>query len=92
MQDYAKGLKYPSGFIFYGGNDEHDYLYCLSDNKELEVCCEMMDIMGYPKLECKLSAMPKDQLTDCLAYNNLKVRFWFSIFFDEQSFFNLSLD
>jgi hypothetical protein len=32
-----------------------------------------MDKMGYPKLELGLSAMPKDQLADNLAYNNLKV-------------------
>jgi hypothetical protein len=35
----------------------------------------MMDNIGYPKLECGLSAMPKDQLADCLTYNSLKVRF-----------------
>jgi hypothetical protein len=32
-----------------------------------------MDNMGYSKLELGLSAMPKDQLADCMAYNNLKV-------------------
>ena len=32
-----------------------------------------MDNMGYPKLELGLSAMTKDQLTDNLAYNSLKV-------------------
>jgi hypothetical protein len=31
-----------------------------------------MDNMGYPKLELGLSAMPKDHLANCLAYNNLK--------------------
>lgn len=30
--------------------------------------------IGYPKLECGLSAMSKGDLTDSLAYNNLKVR------------------
>jgi hypothetical protein len=67
VQDYAKDLKYPSSSLVYGGNDENGYLYCLPDNMELEVCHEMMDIMD------GLSAMPKDQLMDCLAYNNLKV-------------------
>jgi hypothetical protein len=39
-----------------------------------------MDNMGYPKLELGLSAMPKDQLADCLAYNSLKVcAFYFYI-------------
>lgn len=67
MQDYDKDLKYPSGSLVYGGNDENGYLYCLPGNMELEACHEMMDIMD------GLSAMPKDQLMDCLAYNNLKV-------------------
>jgi hypothetical protein len=39
-----------------------------------------MDNMGYPKLELGLSAMPKDQLADCLAYNSLKgYTFYFCI-------------
>lgn len=45
-------------------------LYYLPDSWEIEICHEMM---GYPKLECGLFVMPKDQLADCLAYNNLKV-------------------
>jgi hypothetical protein len=32
-----------------------------------------MDNKGYLKLELGLSAMPKDQLADNLAYNSLKV-------------------
>jgi hypothetical protein len=32
-----------------------------------------MDKVGYLKLELGLSAMPKDHLTDCLAYNCLNV-------------------
>jgi hypothetical protein len=64
----------------YDENDEDDFLYCLSDNKEIHVCREMMDNMGYPKLELGLSAMSKDQLADSLAYNSLKVCiFWFVI-------------
>jgi hypothetical protein len=81
VQDYAEDLKYPSGSLVCGGNDEDDYLYFLLDNRELEVCHEMVDRMGYPKLECELSATPKDQLADCLAYNTVKVRFWFTIFY-----------
>jgi hypothetical protein len=73
MQHYARDLRYPRGTLVYGGNDENDYLYFLSDNKEIDVCCEMVDNMGYLKLEHGLSAMPKDHLVDCLAYNNLKV-------------------
>jgi hypothetical protein len=46
---------------------------CLPDSKEINVFHEMMDNMGYPKLELGLSAMAKDQLADSLAYNNLKV-------------------
>lgn len=73
VQDYAKNLKYPSGSLVYGSNNEDYYLYCLPDSREIEVCREIMDKMGYPKLECGLSAMSKDQLADCLPYNNLKV-------------------
>jgi hypothetical protein len=73
VQHYTKDLKYPRGSLVYGGNDEDDFLYCLPDNKEINVCREMMDNMGYPKLEHGLSAMTKDQLADNIAYNSLKV-------------------
>jgi hypothetical protein len=73
VQHFAKELKYPQGSLVYGGNDEDDFLYCLPDSKEINVCCEMMDNMGYPKIELGLSAMTKDQLADSLAYNSLKV-------------------
>jgi hypothetical protein len=73
VQYYARDLKYPRGSLVYGGDDEDDFLYCLRDSKEIHVDQEMMDNMGYPKLELGLSAMSKDQLADSLAYNNLKV-------------------
>jgi hypothetical protein len=73
VQHYAKDLKYPRGSLVYEGNDEDDFLYCLPDSKEINFCQEMMDNMGYPKLELGLSAMTKDQLADNLAYNSLKV-------------------
>jgi hypothetical protein len=73
VQHYAKDLKYPRGSLVYGGNDEDDFLYCLPDSKEINVCREMMDNIGYPKLELGLSVMTKDQLADNLAYNRLKV-------------------
>jgi hypothetical protein len=57
----------------YGGDDEDDFLCCLPDNKEIHVYREMADNIGYPNLELGLSAMTKDQLTDSLAYNSLKV-------------------
>jgi hypothetical protein len=80
VQHCAKDLKYPRGSLVYGGNDEDDFLYCIPDNKEINVCREMMDNMGYPKLELGLSAMTKDQLVDSLAYNSLKVcTTWFHI-------------
>lgn len=60
VQDYVIDLKYPSGLLVYGGNDEDDYLYYLPDNREHEVYRKMMDKLGYPKLECRLSAIPKD--------------------------------
>jgi hypothetical protein len=59
--------------LVYGGDNDDDFLYCLPDNKEDNVCYEMMDNMGYSKLELGLSAMTKDQLADSLAYNSLKV-------------------
>jgi len=61
----------------YEGDEEDDFLYCLPDSKEIDVCREMMDSMGYPKLELGLSLMSKDHLADCLAYNSLKVCVYF---------------
>jgi hypothetical protein len=58
----------------YHGTDEDDFLYCLSDNKEIYVCREMARNIGFPKPEVGLSAMSKDDLTDSLAYNSLKVQ------------------
>jgi hypothetical protein len=69
VQHYAKDLKYPRGSLVYGGNDEEDFLYCLLDNKEINVYRKIMDNIGYSKLELGLSAMSKDQLADSLAYN-----------------------
>jgi hypothetical protein len=43
------------------------------------VCQVMMDNIGYLKLDDGLSAMPKGNLTDCLAYNNLKVKLFIFI-------------
>jgi hypothetical protein len=80
VHHYAKDLKYPPGSLVCGGNDKDDYLYCLPDNREIDVCCEMMDKMGYLNLELGLSAMSKDHLVDCLAYNNLKVYIYFLSF------------
>ena len=60
VQHYAKDLKYPHGSLVYGGIDEDDFLYYLPDSKEIHICWEMMDNIGYPKLELGLSAMLKD--------------------------------
>jgi hypothetical protein len=80
VQHYARDLKYPRGSLVYGGDNEDDFLYCLLDNKEIHVCWEMADNIGYPKLELGLSDMSKDQLANNLAYNRLKVCiFWFSV-------------
>jgi hypothetical protein len=79
VQHYARDLRYPRGSLLYGGNNEDDYLYFLLDNKDIDVCREIMNNMGYPKLELGLYVTPKDQLVDCLTYNNLKVfRFYVS--------------
>jgi hypothetical protein len=58
----------------YSVNDEDYFLCCLPDNKKIHVCREMADNVGHPKLELGLFAMMKDQVTDSLAYNSLKVR------------------
>jgi hypothetical protein len=66
--------------LVYEGDDEEYFLYCLPDNKEINVCCEMMNNMGFPKLELSLSAMTKDQLADSLAFNSLKLcKFWLHV-------------
>jgi hypothetical protein len=70
---YARELKYPKGALVFNGTDEHDFLYCLPENKEISVCRKMAENMGFPNLEAGLSAMLKDDLADSLAYNNLKV-------------------
>jgi hypothetical protein len=73
VQHFANDLKYPRGSLVYGGNDEDDFLYCLPDSKEINVCREMMDKIRYPKLELGLSALMMDQLAESLFYNSLKV-------------------
>jgi hypothetical protein len=52
------------------GTDDDDFLYCLTDNKEISVCREMAKNMGFPKLEAGLSAMSKDDLANSLPYNS----------------------
>jgi hypothetical protein len=59
-QHYARDLKYHRGSLVYSGDDEDDFLYCLPDNKEIHVCREMADNVGYSKLELGLSTMTKD--------------------------------
>jgi hypothetical protein len=81
VQHYAKYLRYPRGSFVYGGNDEDDFLYYLSDSKEIHVCREIMDNIWYPKLELGLSAMSKDQLADSLTYNSLKVCVLWLVYF-----------
>jgi hypothetical protein len=70
-------MKYPQGSLVYEGDEEDDFLYRLPKNKENNVCREMMDNMGYPKLELRLSLTSKDHLAECLAYNSLKVCAYF---------------
>jgi hypothetical protein len=55
----------------YEGDEGNDFLYCLPHSKEIDVCGEMKDNMGYPKL--RISLVPKDHLAGSLAYNSLKV-------------------
>jgi hypothetical protein len=70
---YAQKLKYLKGALVFNSTDEDDFLYCLSDNKEISVCREIAKSMGFPKLEEGLSVLSKDDLADSLAYNSIKV-------------------
>jgi hypothetical protein len=57
----------------FNDTNKDDFLYCLSDNKEISVCREIAKSMGFLKLEEGLSAMSKDHLADSLAQNSIKV-------------------
>jgi hypothetical protein len=70
---YAQKLKYPKGALVFNGSGEEDFLYCLSDNKEISVCREIGRSIGFPKLKDGLSILSKDELADSLAYNSIKV-------------------
>jgi hypothetical protein len=72
-QHYAQKLKYPKGALVFNGSGEEDFLYCLSDNKEVSVCREIGRSFVFPKLEDGLSILSKDELADSLAYNSIKV-------------------
>jgi hypothetical protein len=67
---YARKLKYPKGALVFNGSNEDDFLYCLSDNKEISIYREIGRSMGFPKLEDDLSILSKDDLADSLAYNS----------------------
>jgi hypothetical protein len=73
-EQYARDLKYPERSLIFNGTDEDKFLYYHPDDKEISICREMANSIGYPKLELGLSVMSKDQLADNLAYNSLKVR------------------
>jgi hypothetical protein len=74
VKQYVRDLKYLERSLVYNSTDEDEFLYCLPDNKEIYVCREMPDSIGYPKLELGLSVMSKHQLADILVHNNLNVR------------------
>ena len=57
----------------FNGSNEEDFLYCLSDNKEISVSWEISKRIGFSKLEDGLSILSKDELADSLAYNSIKV-------------------
>jgi hypothetical protein len=91
VEHYARDLKYPRGSLVYGGDDEEDFLYCLPNNKEINVCREMMNNLGFLKLELGLSAMSKDQLAHSLTFNSLKVcKFWLHVLVLSVLFFSSS--
>jgi hypothetical protein len=70
---YAQNLKYPKGALVFNDTNDDDFLYCLSDNKEISVCREIAKSMGFPKLEEGLSVLSKDEHADSLTYNSIKV-------------------
>jgi hypothetical protein len=70
---FAQKLGYPSRATFFG-----DYLYCCPDNLATDMCRYMMDHVGFLKLEARLSLMPLEEFSDCLAYIHLKVCFFIS--------------
>jgi hypothetical protein len=73
VRHYARKLKYPKEALIFNGSNEDDFLYCLSDNKEISVCWEIGRSMGFPKLKDDLSILSKDDLADSLSYNSIKV-------------------
>jgi hypothetical protein len=75
-QYYAQKLKYPKGALVFNDSGEEDFLYCLPDSKEISVCPEMSRSFGFSTLEDGLSVLSKDELSDSLAYNSLKVWEW----------------
>jgi hypothetical protein len=48
---YAQKLKYSKWALVFNGSGEEDFLYCLSDNKEIPVWREIGRSIGFPKLE-----------------------------------------
>jgi hypothetical protein len=42
----CQGVEIPPRSLVYGGDNEDDFLYCIPDSKEINVCREMMDNMG----------------------------------------------
>jgi hypothetical protein len=58
---YARELKYPKGALLYNGTYEDDFLYCLSDNKEISICWEMAKTWDFRSL--KLAFLPCQRMT-----------------------------
>jgi hypothetical protein len=54
-QHYAQKLKYPKGALVFNGSGEEDFLYCLSDSKEISVCRlskdELADSLAYNSIK-----------------------------------------
>jgi hypothetical protein len=59
--------------VYYLWGRLDDYLYCFPNNMETEVCLYMAYNVGFPKPEAMLSTMSSEDISDCLAYTNLKV-------------------
>jgi hypothetical protein len=42
-------IEISEGALVFNGSNEDDFLYCLSDNKEISVCREIGKSMGFPE-------------------------------------------
>jgi hypothetical protein len=66
---YARELKYSKGALVYNGTSKGDFLYYLSDNKEISVCQEMAKTWDFRSL--KLASLPCQRMTSQTALHTI---------------------